>query len=87
MAGQQTRLRVGPQVSAGEQIAKVGGKSRSHPLVAVIVKFNAPSLAAYEGQIPGLAATSAAATGRRLDPTSDSSRHTPATSPRSGRAS
>lgn len=44
------------------------------PIVSVILKYDLPSLASYEGGIAGLAATSPAVTGRRLDPGSRHSR-------------
>jgi subtilisin family serine protease len=42
--------------------------------VHVVVKLDYDSLAAYRGGVPGFAATSPAATGRPLDPRSDSAR-------------
>lgn len=43
------------------------------PLTSVIVKLVDPPLAAYRGGVPGLGATSPAATGQRLDPDNQTS--------------
>ena len=71
---QSSQMQVGPPIIESGRATATGAKSRAaDPLVSVIVKYEAPALASYEGQISGLGATSPKVTGRRLDPTSRNS--------------
>ena len=68
-------LEVAPGVVAadGTQYARPDKSAGRDPLIAVILKYESPALASYTGGIPGLSATSPAATGGRLNPRSRAS--------------
>lgn len=54
-------------VAPAQQLNVDKSTRQRDPVVAVIVRYDSPPLASYEGGIPGLAATSPAVTGERLD--------------------
>jgi subtilisin family serine protease len=61
--------------TANRPAAALGANSSSGKLVSVIVKLNSASLAAYTGDVPGLAATNPRVTGAdKLDVTSSASK-------------
>jgi uncharacterized repeat protein (TIGR01451 family) len=67
----ETGLRVASEqieaVAPAQQFNVDKATRQRDPVVAVIVKYDSPPLASYEGGIPGLAATSPAVTGERLN--------------------